>query len=431
MHDDAPGVRLRSRNVGADLVLVPTQWLSVGDTDAAGTTWTEDDMAGLVRDGDRGYVVEGFYLEHKGRTAPDTRFDGAGHGGGVLAWHFDATPGQVVFDWSNGAQNDSERLQMDVLEWDRNDDTQDLQLWRSYSEPEDHLAAAATGITSGARRPDVSLGPIASTTFSGLVPPGFTYDHPFTVGPEAAGRRMVAGVTGVGDCTIQLLRNGQPATSVGDSAGMGARDEVAVARATPGDWIARVGDFTACGAYSGDIAFPTEAGFTTSRGADTWSSWTQQPTGWAFTNVGAEIGDAITLDVLQLADEIDVSPGFVSSIAPVLAGRTNALVVPVFSNGGVPPGLVSVVVRDDDGAVVAATTVSLDSYERVDVPFTFSPAAPAPPDSSSRSRSSTVSRRRPRTTCSARRCAWVPPTPRCSWSTTTVRPTARPRSPAR
>ncbi len=53
-----------------NLVLVPTRWVDVGETTDDDHTWTENDVYGLVRDGDRGYVIEGWYLELAGRM-PD------------------------------------------------------------------------------------------------------------------------------------------------------------------------------------------------------------------------------------------------------------------------------------------------------------------------------------------------------------------------
>ena len=88
-----------------NLLLVPTKWIKVGQTDELGHVWTADDVYGLVKDGDRGYVIEGYYLEYVSRTARSaprsTRamkrspyFDRAALGVGLLTWHFDYYRGQ-------------------------------------------------------------------------------------------------------------------------------------------------------------------------------------------------------------------------------------------------------------------------------------------------------------------------------------------------
>ena len=102
--------------------------------------------------------------------------------------------------------------------------------------------------------------------------------------------------------------------------------------------------------------FEGATAFITSGAADTWSNWSKKPTGWAFTNVSGygngidmsnEAGgtDSISLDVLDLSQAVDVSPGFVTGatnkaggMSGLNLGRANKLVVPVFSNGGKKPG---------------------------------------------------------------------------------------------
>ena len=79
-------------------------------------------------------------------------FDRAGHGSGLIVWHFDYHRRSNTYFGSNDAQNDSERYQMDVEEFDQNDNTQELQRNETRGGPEDYLLAAATGITSGTRQ---------------------------------------------------------------------------------------------------------------------------------------------------------------------------------------------------------------------------------------------------------------------------------------
>src|SRR6185312_16295356 len=90
-------------------------------------------------DGARGYVIEGYYLEYASRTAGpyaalDPRmtrspyFDRGLHGSGLLAWHFDYWRRSNTYHGANDAQNDPNRLQMDVAEFYFYDNTQDIAL---------------------------------------------------------------------------------------------------------------------------------------------------------------------------------------------------------------------------------------------------------------------------------------------------------------
>ena len=80
----------------------------------------------------------------------------------------------------NGANNDPNRMQMDVEEWDFNDNTQEIALNLNRAEASDVAWNAATGITSGTHRanpnvPDLADGepagrdpdPVAAVTAAG------------------------------------------------------------------------------------------------------------------------------------------------------------------------------------------------------------------------------------------------------------------------
>lgn len=387
-----------------NLVLVPTRWIRVGDTDEEGHTWTDEDVYGLALDGDRGYVIEGYYLELSSRTATGPSiseemsrspyFDKGGYGGGLLAWRFDYWKRSNTYFGANDGQNVPDRMQMDVLEWDRNDNTQELQLNLHRGEVGDLVASAATGITSGTRlvepgAPIAAGDPQAGEEWSGTVVPTTTDDHAFTVDDNPGNAQLSVTVVGQGDCTLQLFRDGVAMSDVADSGGGGTPETIIIDDPEPGSWTAQTGDFLGCAQYTGSLTFSGPP-FSTKGAADTWSPSTDAPTGWAFTDVGpasaegidtaVEADNAITLDVVNLAGAVDVSPGFVQPAENAAGGRTgisarrsNALTVPIFSNGSVAPGVVRVAVRDATSRLVAAGTVTLGGYERKDFTFTYKP----------------------------------------------------------
>jgi M6 family metalloprotease-like protein len=422
VHDDVRNVTLQPRELtptagytadqpDPNVLLVPTQWIKVGDTDQYEHTWTENDVYGLVQDGDRGYVVEGFYVENWSRSVNSppihedmTRapyFDRQALASGAMAWHFDYVKrSSTYFGAPNNAGSDFNRPQMDPLEWDRNDNTQELQLGLTRGEPEDLMWDAATGITSGTRQlpplPGLEGEPQAGSEFSGAVVPGTTSDNPFTVDDNPANYQLTVTAGGMGDCTLEVLHvvDGEEQSMGGtaDSGAVGDEEVIRITQPPPGDYIARVGDFAACGQYAGTIEFSSPAEiFWTTGAADTWSNWSQKPTGWAITNVArgpaenldhqadAPGPEAITLDVIRVDDgETDVSPGYVTPVAnaaggtdPVTAGKATPFRVPVFNNGGDTARDVAVTVRRStaSGTVVARGTVTVPPYSHTDFPF--------------------------------------------------------------
>ncbi|WP_436792994.1 immune inhibitor A domain-containing protein [Actinospongicola halichondriae] len=409
-----------------NLVLVPTRWIDVGETtEEDGHTWTENDVYGLPRDGDNGYVIEGWYLEFGSRMpvrspgihADMTResyFDRWLYGSGLLTWHFDYWRRSNVLFGQNGANNDANRMQMDVEEWDFNDNTQEIGLNRNRAEASDVVWGAATGITSGTHRnsPSADLGPVGDPQGdlaipSGPVTPLTPYDFVFEVDDNPANRTMRVEINTdlIGDCTLQLLRGPEgsesPETEVVDAGFALAPETAIVTRPKPGRWVARIGDFAACGSASGSISFESPSGFDATGTADTWSNATQEPTGWAFTDVrtgeveglshGSDAGgaDTLTVDILNLAGSTDFSPGFVTTGAgaaldgrlPLNAGTDNPMAVRIFSNGdggGAVP--VSVRVGSPDGTEIASGTVELGGYDNDEFTFTWDPGAEGPVD---------------------------------------------------
>jgi M6 family metalloprotease-like protein len=430
VHGDVRDVVLQPRNVlptpgyavgqpDPNLILVPVKWIKVGQTDELGHVWTQRDIYGLYQDGDRGYVVEGYYLEYVSRTARSAPlhakqsrgpyFDRAAHGSGLLTWHFDYYKRANVYFGANNGQDDDNRYQMDVEEWDYNDNTQELQLDLHRGEVSDVARDAAAGITSGTRQLSPVIRIVEGTPqpkidFSGTVVPASTDTFEFQVADNPGNGSMTVRAGSSGDCTLTVYKKGKTPPGSVDSGGNGDVEEFTITKPEPGTWVAEVGDFLLCLNYTGSITFKSPNTFDSKGAADTWSNWTAQPTGWAFTNIrtgaaeglslGAESADgdaqSITLDILNLgADKVDVAPGFAFPIEnavggrdSVNAGRDNVMRVPVFSNGGAPAGSFGVTVREGSatGKVVASGTLSLAGYERGEYEFAYRPAAEGPYD---------------------------------------------------
>ncbi|MSZ76488.1 MAG: hypothetical protein F2667_05205, partial [Actinobacteria bacterium] len=400
--------------VDRNLLLVPTYEMAVGDTDKLGHVWTEEDTYGLALDPKtKKYVVEGFYVENVSRNAVTTKlspknpsgsmFDHRQHGSGLVVWHFDYwRQSSTYFGHANDAQSDPNRYQMDLLEFDQNDNTQELQLNYSRGNPADFLIGAATGITSGTRQsppgvPAKSGKPQDPIELSGTALPlaGGTVDFEVEKNKNTRGMSVTVGSDNTGDCTLSLTDPSGTTTEVADAGSFGDAETLTVKSPKPGTWTANVGDFAACLQFSGRVVFSGASAYNTQGAADTWSNWSEKATGWAFTNVSGygngidnsvESGgtNAITLDVLNLSADKDVSPGFVTGklnkdggSTGLNVGRANALEVPVFSNGGKATGPVDVVVHAGSvtGPIVARKTVKLGAFERTAVAFTYTPRA--------------------------------------------------------
>lgn len=403
-----------------NLLLVPTYEVKVGTVDKLGHTWEAEDVYGLARDPKtKKYVVEGYYVENSSRNATSVKlskknpmgsmFDRQGHSSGLAVWHFDYwRQSTTYFGHGNDAQSDPNRYQMDLEEFDQNDNSQELQLNHSRGNPADLLTAAATGITSGTHLapPGTSSGasgkPQKPIEISGTSTPVTAGTAEFTVDPKANNTSMTVSVNSdlAGDCKLQLTDPTGQASDEVDSGSFGGEETLTVRKPQAGTWTATVGDFAACGSWSGRVIFEggADGGFVTSGAADTWSNWSEKPTGWAFTNVrgygnGLDVSNEaggsgdITLDIMNLSKARDVSPGFVvgrlnkaGGQGGLNVGRRNLLQVPVFSNGGKRAGAVDVVVRADSatGPVVARKRVKLGGYGRRYVTFGYRPKAEGP-----------------------------------------------------
>ncbi len=397
-----------------NLLLVPTYEIKQGQTDKLGHTWGADDVYGLAKDHKtHKYVVEGFYVENINRTAHDKKlnkkdpmgamFDRMQHSSGLMVWHFDYwRQSTTYFAHGNDAQSDPNRYQLDVEEFDQNDNTQDLQLNFARGNAADTLKGAATGITSGTHMlpphlPKVTGKPSKPVEISGVTPPGGQASADFTVpkNPNNYTMDVTIASDNLGDCKLSLTDPKGHTTAESDSGSAGDPETISVKKPMAGKWKANVGDFAGCGNWSGRVLFSGLAGLTAGA-ADTWSNWTGKPTGWAFTNVSG-FGDGLSdsdeagkgantmsLDILNLKGKKDVSPGFVtgarnsaSGTAPINVGTANKMTVPVFSNGSKRPGKVQVAVHagSAQGPVVATRTVRLHGYQRKDVHFRYRPAA--------------------------------------------------------
>lgn len=413
-----PGYQATEAN--PNILLVPTEWVKVGEPDRNGDTWTEDDVSGLVQDGDKGYVVEGYYIENWSRTVngppihPDmTRapyFDRQALASGIMAWHFDYYYRSNTINGSNNAGSDPNRPQMDPIEFDYNDNTQELQLNLTRGEPSDVMWGAATGITSGTRMLPPGIRPSggepqAPIEISGTVLPTQTADSPFTVENDPDNYSMTVEISGLGDCTLEVLKvEGDQEQSVGgpsDSGAVGDAESVEITQPAPGNYIARVGDFAACGDYQGTVTFASSGGsgneeLITTGAGDTWSNWSKQPTGWAFTNVRphgffelshtseAPGNGTMRLDVLNISStETDLSPGFArpkatsaDGLSALNVSEPSKLTIPIFNNGGKEAKNVKVALRRGTkrGPVIAKGQIKeIPGYSRRTITFDYRP----------------------------------------------------------
>ena len=425
LHHGLRGYPLHPRNVvpfknyhvgipDPNLILLPTYEIKEGETDKLGHEWGPDDVYGLAKDPKtKKYVVEGYYVENIARQARDKKqhkgdamgamFDRMQHASGLAVWHFDYwRQSTTYFAHGNNAQSDPNRYQMDLEEFDQNDNTQELQLNYARGNAADMLVGAATGITSGTRKlpprtPKPKGNPQKPIDMSGTAAGSSESDFEFTVdsNPNNYQMEVTAGSDNPGgDCRLALTDPDGKTTGPVDSNGAGQPESITVKKPAPGKWTATVSDFAGCGTWSGRVIF-SGPGFITSGAADTWSNWTHKPTGWAITNVSGygngldaspEAGKGspdIRVDILNLKGKRDVSPGFVTGAlnksaggSALNAGKRNRMVVPVFSNGSKRAGRVQVAVHlgTAKGPIVTRQRVRLHGYQRKDIHFRFRPA---------------------------------------------------------
>ena len=396
--------------VTPNIILIPIAWT---DSTAAA------DVYGLVKDPKNGkYITEGWYIENISRSvtsAPDFKefkrspyFDRLALGSGLLIWHFDYHRKSNVYYGQNDGQSDPNRSQMDLEEFDFNDNTQELQLNYTRGEPSDVWYGAATGMTSATRLAPPGLpsrgNPDPDLTGEGVTPPGGETTYDFKVSKNPGNYRLRATAVGTGDCTLTLYRkDGDTYQQVGtiDAGFINAEEELSVFNPTPGDWRIGVGDFLLCGNHTWkvDFSFP----FLTMGQADTWTNEREAedgsaingtPTGWAITNIGPKAVDGwshaadaggsstITLDILNLdKTEVDVSPGFVrtpegstNGNLPINVGKATTLEVPVYNNGGKDVKNVTVSLRTAAGQFIGSKVIpAIKAYDRAIASFKFTP----------------------------------------------------------
>jgi M6 family metalloprotease-like protein len=420
IHDDVRNLTIPPRELtpsgfapdqpNPQMILVPTRWINVGDVDETDHEWTETDVYGLVRDGDRGYVIEGYYIENISRVvnAPPIHpemdrapyFDRQALSSGLMVWHFDYIRRSNVYFGANDAGSDPNRPQMDPMEFDFNDDSQELQLGLTRGETTDLVWDAATGITSGTRMPHgAGAGeggsPQGPETWTGALTPATPHEHEITVEDNPANRAMKVTIVGDGDCKLELFDpSGEQVGGTQDSGAFGDSETISVNDPAPGAWTVVVSDFAGCFTYNGEVTFQAVGdAFDTTGAADTWSNETEEPTGWAFTNVRPASGDrslstplsgahevgpeGITLDILNIGfTEADLSPGFIRPSNPVNVGRPARLHVPIFNNGGVPAAAPVTIRRGSEtGPVVTTGVVDVPAYGRSLFTFEVVPTA--------------------------------------------------------
>ena len=143
-----------------------------------------------------------------------------------MVWHFDYYLRSNVLYQSNNAQTDANRPQMDPMEFDHNDNTQELQLNMSRGNAEDllysrrhrHHVSGTRLLPPGADRRVRPARRRRTIAFSGVVPPTQTCRQPVhgRGQPEQHvddGRGARARVTARCSCSRTASRSARPSTA--------------------------------------------------------------------------------------------------------------------------------------------------------------------------------------------------------------------------
>ncbi|MFA5785402.1 MAG: immune inhibitor A domain-containing protein [Actinomycetota bacterium] len=394
---------------------------------------------GLVKDPSTGkYVTEGFYIEMVSRSVvgPKTYdkytldrshyFDRHAHSSGLLVWHFDYYKNANLYSGTNNAQNDPNRFQMDVEEFDFNDNTQELQLNITRGDPDDLWFGAATGMTgaTAGNPPDLRVGTPQANIDSGPLPAPTAVDgasfYEFTIGEfdPVTGKNAnykadidVSWAFGGNDFDLKVQRQdpetGEWSTVGSSGAGAGVPEHVTLINPLAGkyrtelDWFAAGPD-----TYTVKVVFKDASATSVTMGsADTRTNDGAQ-TGWALTNIGpasvdgiehsADAGgpESMTFDLVKFtAADADVSAGFVktpassplpNNLLPINVGRGSRLTGTVYNNGGAKADGVTATFHlgSPAGPVIgkAQSLASIAGYGKAAASVEFTPGAEGPTD---------------------------------------------------
>ncbi|MBI4260039.1 MAG: immune inhibitor A [Actinobacteria bacterium] len=406
----ALGRTLRPRETSTDLLWVPVRlekdlrYCRLGQ-------FGYENVTAAFQAGDE-CAVEGFLIEQNSRSAPGAIFDRYALSSGALIWHYDLTK------WAQGGNNAPIAPMLDLLEFDRRDATQDLQMNLGRGGPLDAFFADPVGVSSATssgeplqpfgepQRFTVSGAPVGPGACWVLCLPAETAGQPipmFEV-PAEAGIQVLRVTTSweedLNDWDVWVDRRNDAGQweEVKDAATAANPEVITIPNPEPGDYRVRAYNFAST-ELSAEVLVEmfagggAEGGPNPALGPASTISNDFLPTGWSFTNIRPNGLDGLavpfehgshtmTIDLVRHdATTSDLSADFVRPDGPVQAGREATLSTAVYQHGGaaVPPGTR---VRFLEGAnpkraklIGEQTLGSIDGFGRVDVTQAWTPSS--------------------------------------------------------
>ncbi|MGH2784294.1 MAG: immune inhibitor A domain-containing protein [Actinomycetota bacterium] len=401
---------LRPRAKYPEVVMIPTRVEAAGSDGAAecdkNPIGAKPGQNNAFYQPDGSCLAEGFLIENFSRSAALDNFNGCvyspadfdkqAYASGLAIWYWDFTNYQSL------GNNNVLRPMLDLKEFDRRDDTQDLALGITRGDPLDLFWGDPVGI-SGATQLSPAAGELQSPSgspFTTTAAPGTTSYTP--------------------EWTTPKLDNGIPMSVTLDWATSSIDDwDLTVERKAGGEWVEAGSDGNLPATGPENVTFVFEPGATYRAATSNFASASPQATttivydvaglvqlgpvgtrnnvlqqtGWQITNIrpngyrglahDAESGP-ITFDIIKhTTSTFDVSGDFLRPTAktaePIIAGKELKLGTWLYNHGIKAVSGATITLYDSDPAKgaepVATLTKDLGSYARVPVVFDYTPKA--------------------------------------------------------
>ena len=403
-------VSVRPREKYSDLVMIPTRIEGADSPEAEQCDRTP--ISGkphqniAFRQADGSCLAEGFLIEQLSRSGAQTNFnactyqsadfDRQAYASGLLIWYWDFT------NYESLGNDNAARPMLDVKEFDRRDDTQELGLGISRAEPLDLFWGDPVGI-SGAT-------PLSAKAV-GLAPPA---GSPYTVTAPAPGTSA-----NTPEWTAPLTKFNVPMIVTLDWQTSEIDDwDLTVERKVGTKWVEAAADGAPPATGPEQVSFVFEPGGIYRANAANFASVSPQATvtvsydigaiplfgaagtlnsefqqtGWQITNIRPNgyrglahaierSGRAIVFDIVKHTNATtDVSGDFLKPAAeraePILAGKQTLLTTKLYNHGGKPvKATLSFFDRDPatGAAPLATVSHSLGAYQRKPLSFNYTP----------------------------------------------------------